>query len=66
MTLYQLCLKVRIPDTSYISFWDIENLCINFKQLRNLTVEEANRFADCEVKEIYTSVDNELILGLAP
>lgn len=66
MTLYQLCSRARIPETSYISYWDIEEFCVKFKQLRSLSVEEANQFADKEVKEIYISIDNEIILGLAP
>lgn len=66
MTLYQLCSRVCISEASYISYWDIDEFCVKFKQLRSLSVEEANQFADKEVKEIYTSVDNEIILGLAP
>ena len=64
MTLYQLCSRVRIPDTSYISYWDMDAYCIKYKQLRDLTIEEADQFADDEVKEIYVSVDDELIIGL--
>lgn len=66
MTLYQLCQQVRIPDTSYISYWNMADYCIKFKQLRDLTIEEANHFADYIVREIYTSVDDEIILGLIP
>ena len=64
MTLYQLCSRVRIPDSSYISYWDMDDYCIKFKRLRDLTIEEANHFADCEVKEMYVSIDDEIILGL--
>lgn len=66
MTLYQLCQRVRIPDTSYISYWDMADYCIKFKRLNALTIEEANHFADCKVKEMYVSVDDEIILGLIP
>lgn len=66
MTLYQLCQRVRIPDSSYISYWDMSDYCIKFKRLNTLTIEEADLFADYIVKEMYVSVDDEIILGLIP